>query len=286
MISPAAPNTETPSTPSPLLALHMFPILASDFKCDINFPIGKCYPVRFADRPAMDLAEIAKALREDLELEESPVQISYLESPPAGVTAHVDPVPSSCTFWGLGRGRSFWAELSSHRSCEIGAYVLGVPPEGELGQRLTDTLGRMQETGYLRPQEPSRIPHLSEPPRYVYYGPLGERPIPPTVAVLFVRPASAMLVAEAASPTGAHPFQVPLLGRPACAVVPYVLTHPEPVALSLACTGFRTYAQPGEDKLLVAIRGPALPEFARAVHHIREANEEVEHTASSRLAAL
>lgn len=213
--------------------------------------------------------QLAEQLTEDLELTHPPVQISYAAQPPIGVAEHPGGAPSVCTFFAEGTVRPFFATAPAHDACEIGAFVLGRKPEGELGTRLLGTIGIMVKEGYLGANEPSQIPHNPEAPKFVAYGPLGSLDLAPTTVLLFARPKSAMLAVEAA---GGH---VPMNGRPMCAINP-ILNQGAPVAMSLGCIGSRVFTQMGDNELVLGVRGDHLAEFAASVRRIRIANDTVE----------
>lgn len=226
-----------------------------------------------------DTARWAQWLTEALPLDRPPLQISYLESPPDdSVPRHEGGVPSVCTFFAEGTGRPFYAALSAHEECEIGAYVLGIPPEGALGDRLRTTLGEMEAEGYLSAEEAARVPHNAQAPRFVAYGPLGQLTMPPTVVLLFARPKAAMLVLEAAGSTA------PMLGRPMCSIVPTLLGG-VPVAVSAGCVGSRLYAGLGDDLLIVGLRGDVLPRLVDPFRRILAANRRLSDEDGRRQAA-
>lgn len=214
------------------------------------------------------MRQLAAQLTEDLELTTPPVQITYLDAAPTGVAEHEGGVPSVCTFFAEGRTRAFYAGVRSHEDCEVGAFVLGIPPEGELGERLMTTVGMMQREGYLAPGEEGAIPRNSQAPKFVAYGPLGDLPMPPTNVLIFARPKSAMLAMEAAH------GPVPMNGRPMCAIVP-TLNQGAKVAVSIGCIGSRVFTQMPDDQMLLGVRGDHLAEFARSVRAIRHANDVV-----------
>ena len=217
------------------------------------------------------LKEIAAQLTKDLNLDLPPVQVSYLDAPPAGVPEHPGGVPSVCTFFALGTEQTFYAGLPQHEDCEIGAFVLGIPPEGSLGARVMATIGSMQKEGYLNPGEEAHVPHNATAPKYVAYGPLGSLSMAPTSVLLFARPDSAMLALETAG-AGADAQPVPMNGRPMCAIMP-IMNNGARVAVSLGCTGSRIYTDMGKDRLVVGIRGDHLDQFARKLSRIVHANE-------------
>jgi uncharacterized protein (DUF169 family) len=215
-----------------------------------------------------DWKHLASQLTHDLDLSGPPIQVSYLEHAPAGMTAHPGGAPSVCTFFAEGQQRPFYAELKEHEACEIGAFVLGVAPEGEVGARLMGTVGMMQKEGYLNPGDEGKIPRNAKPPKFVAYGPLGTLPIPPTTVLMFANPRTSMLALEAAGGT------VPMNGRPMCAIVP-TLNNGAPVAMSMGCIGSRIYTQMGDDRMVVGVRGDHVEKFAAEVHRIRHANDVV-----------
>ncbi len=225
---------------------------------------------------------IAAQLVRQLELDTPPVQVSYLDAPPKGVPEHPGGVPSVCTFFAFGTEKPFYAGLPAHEDCEIGAYVLGVTPAGELGTRLMGTIGSMQKEGYLNPGEEAHVPHNEHAPKWVAYGPLGSLPVPPTGVLIFARPKSAMLALEAAG-SGTDAAPVPMNGRPMCAIMP-IMNQGAPVAVSLGCIGSRIYTDIGSDKMVVGIRGDHLAAFARKLETIVRANELVAAEDSARKA--
>ena len=214
------------------------------------------------------LKAIASQLTHDLDLAQPPIQVSYLDHPPAGVTKHPGGAPSVCTFFSEGRRSAFYVDLPGHEACEVGAFVLGIAPEGELGTRLMSTVGMMEKEGYLAAGEAMKIPRNSQAPKYVAYGPLGSLPMAPTNVLLFAKPRSAMLAMEASTKG------VPVNGRPMCAVVP-ALNQGAPVAVSVGCIGSRIYTQMGDDNMIVGVRGDYLDEFARRLKTISHANQVV-----------
>src|SRR5579862_3530446 len=145
---------------------------------------------------SQELQKISTQLVADLGLKSAPVQVSYLEAPPEGVALHPGGAPSVCTFFAEGQQKPFYVDQKGHEACEIGAFVLGIPPAGELGSRLMSTIGTMQKEGYLHPGEEAKVPHNAQAPRFVAYGPLGSLPVPPSVVLLFAPARAAMLALE------------------------------------------------------------------------------------------
>jgi uncharacterized protein (DUF169 family) len=229
-----------------------------------------------------ELRGYAEQFTRQLELDLPPVQVSYLEHAPEGVPQHPGGVPSVCTFFAFGTRSPFYATLHQHEDCEIGAFVLGVPPEGAVGGRLMTTLGEMQKEGYLNPGEEAHVPHNPKAPKYVAYGPLGSLPVPPTGVLLFATPKAAMLATEAAG-SGPDVWSVPMNGRPMCAILP-IMNQGASVAVSLGCIGSRIYTDLGVDKMVVGIKGDRLHAFAKKLDRTVHANEFVKAEDSVRKA--
>jgi uncharacterized protein (DUF169 family) len=230
-----------------------------------------------------DMSDISRRIVTDLGLGTPPVQVTYLDQAPQGVPEHPGGAPSVCTFFAFGTRSPFFASLPKHEDCEIGAFVLGIPPEGAIGARLMATVGNMQKEGYLNPGEEAKIPHNAKAPNYVAYGPLGSLPFDPTGVLVFTNPYGAMLATEAAG-SGSQPWTMPVNGRPMCAIMP-ILHQGAPTAMSLGCTGSRIYTDIAKDTLVVGIRGDRLKEFADRLARIVAANRMVRTEDSARKAA-
>jgi uncharacterized protein (DUF169 family) len=214
------------------------------------------------------LRAVAADLEKHLGLDRPPVQVTYLDAPPKGIPEHPGGAPSVCTFFAEGQVRPFYAAIPAHEACEVGAFVMGIAPQGELGTRLMSTIGMMQKEGYLAPGEEAKIPRNETPPKYVVYAPLGTVPVAPTSVLFFPKAKGAMLALEASG------GPVPTNGRPMCALVP-TLNHGAPVAMSMGCVGSRVYTQIGDDRLVVGVRGDALDAFHASLTRIVQANQAV-----------
>ncbi len=204
----------------------------------------------------------------------APVQLSYLSEPLRDAPVSATASPSVCTYFASGRTRAVLVPLSHHQECEIGAFVLGMSPEGVLGKRLFTTVGLMEKDGYLLPGEALKIPRNERPPEYVHYAPLGEGPAPPTAVLLFVKARSLMLVLEAANRLGGEWASPPMVLRPMCSIVP-VLLQGGPLAISVGCAGSRVYTGLSDGEMIVGVRGDRIGEFQGALRTVRTANDSV-----------
>ncbi len=204
-----------------------------------------------------------------------PIAIGFLQAPPSGM--HPWPagsVPAGCSFWKAAwEGQSFYTVASDHYNCAVGAYTHGISLPAERGPVLSDTIGFMVDQGYLRMPEVPGIPVISPAPEYIAYSPAEDAPFAPDVVLIAARPASAMLLYEAALRAGAGDALTPAMGRPACAVLPLALKS---TAMSFGCKGNRTFTGLPDDELYMAIPGGKWDAMMKAAESIVRANTAME----------
>lgn len=172
-------------------------------------------------------------------------------------------------------GKSFYTVPSDHYNCAVGAYVHAISIPAYRGNVLQDTVGFMVGNGYLQMADVPGIPVLPKTPAYITYAPVGDTPFAPDVVVIAARPASAMLIYEAALRAGGGDALTPALGRPACAVLPLSLDSGK-AALSFGCKGNRTFTGLPDDELYIAIPGAKWDAVADALESIARANSAME----------
>lgn len=217
-----------------------------------------------------DYRRLEQQLSSELGLTRRPIAISFLETPPPGVSPFVGTAPSGCSFWRLAsEGRTFFTVPSDHYNCPIGAYTHNIPLPAERAKELEDTLGFMTGIGYVRMEEVPGIPVLPKTPGAVVYAPLGDTPVDPDV-VLFSGPAArVMLLQEAATRAGVA-SSLTALGRPTCMALPAALAHG--MVASTGCVGNRVYTGVEEGDLYAAVPGRDLAKLAEAAGTISAAN--------------
>jgi uncharacterized protein (DUF169 family) len=217
-----------------------------------------------------DYRSIEAQLRDTFILRRRPVAVTFLDSPPEGVTKFTGGEPSGCSFWRVAAGgRTFYTVPSDHYNCAIGSHTHNIPLPAERADDLRQTLGFMTGIGYVRMEEIPGIPRLPKTPGAVIYAPLGDTPVDPDVVLVSGQPAPLMRLLEAALRAGLQ-SQVPFLGRPTCMALPAALTHG--VTASTACIGNRVYTDLGDDELYVAIPGKDVAELAAEATTIASAN--------------
>jgi uncharacterized protein (DUF169 family) len=218
-----------------------------------------------------DYAEIAETLRSSLGLERAPIAVCITEQAPRGVRAFEGSVPAGCRFWQEAERGAFATGVSDHASCAVGMHTHGMPLETTgVAADLKDALGTFAELGYVRAEDVPRIPTLQPGTRHVVYAPLASAPLAPDVVLLFVRPAQALILSEAAQQL--DPDAAPALGRPACAIVPQAVKSGR-AALSLGCCGARAYLDVlADDVALWALPGARLAEYTERIAVLARAN--------------
>jgi uncharacterized protein (DUF169 family) len=219
-----------------------------------------------------------------LSLGRRPVAITFLDSAPANLPRFSGVEPAGCSFWRLAAaGQTFYTVPADHFNCAVGAYTHSVQLPPERAGETEATLGMMFNLGYVRPEEIPGIPRLPKEPAAIVFAPLGDAPIPPSVALFTCKTSAAMLLNEAsirANASGA----MPLLGRPSCMAIPAALQHG--TVSSLGCIGNRVYTNLGADELYVVVPGEKLEAVSDALGIIVSANSALEQYARGRQAAL
>ena len=202
-----------------------------------------------------------------------PIAVGFLDSPPDGVPAWDGPdVPAGCRFWKESQaGRTFYTVPADHYNCAVGAYTHKIPLPVERSGELESTVGFMVENGYIAMEEVPGIPVLAEMPAVIAYGPADSAPFPPSVIVVAVNAAQAMLLYEAVQKADSASALMPTLGRPGCAVLPLALNLGA-AAFSLGCKGNRTFTGLPDGELYISVSGDKWPAVVTQLTRILGAN--------------
>lgn len=212
-------------------------------------------------------------LQQKLGLTKAPVAIGFLDSAPAGVEPwNGGAVPAGCSFWRAAwEGKSFYTVPSDHFNCAVGAWTHAIPLPAERGDILMDTVGFMVGSGYLKMEEVPGIPVLPKTPAFVAYAPADRATFSADVVLLAAKPASAMLLYEAALRAGAGDALTNTLGRPGCAVLPLAVKTGAS-AVSFGCKGNRTFTGLPDEELYIAVPGAKWDAVVAAANEIVGAN--------------
>lgn len=224
-------------------------------------------------------------VQEALGLSKPPVAIGFFEVPPKNIAKwDGGPAPSGCTFWREAmKGKVFYTEPADHYNCAVGAYTHGMPLPSGRAAELQDTVGFMVSNGYIDMAEVPGIPTLPKTPAYVAYAPADAAPFRPDAVLVAARPATAMLLYEAALRAGAAGALASILGRPGCAVVPLTASTGQ-AALSFGCKGNRTFTGLPDDEMYFAVPGGRWDAVTARLGEILAANRAMEGYYQDRLA--
>ncbi len=217
--------------------------------------------------------QLEEQITTPLNLHRRPVAVAFRQNPPAGVEKFQGTQPSGCSFWRIAaEGRTFYTVPSDHYNCPVGSYThkIALPPER--APELEQVLGLMAGAGYIKMEDIPGVFRLPQTPPVVMYAPLGDSPFDPDVVLFSGRPASVMLLEEAAMRAGVA-AQLPMFGRPTCMAIPAAMS--QGTVASSGCIGNRTYTGLGEDELYVVVPGRDLERIASQVSTIAQANAQL-----------
>lgn len=217
-----------------------------------------------------DFKTLEHQFQEILDLKQRPVAVIVSGEAPAGIEKFSGSAPAGCAFWRLAAGgRTFSTVPSDHYNCPIGSHTHHIPLPAERANELPAVLETMVNIGYLKMEEVPGIPVLPETPKNVTFAPLGDTPSDPDV-VLFVAPASKLMLLEEAAIRAGVSAKLPLLARPTCMAIPAALAHG--MVTSAGCIGNRIYTRIGEDEMYAAVPGRSLEAIAQQLETVASAN--------------
>jgi uncharacterized protein (DUF169 family) len=208
-----------------------------------------------------------------LELQNSPVAIAFLDTPPRGLERIERPDAAGCGYWKTAsEGRSFYTTPEDHKNCPVGAMTHGVALSPTEGAELQSLVGTMIELKYLASEEVPSIPRRAVPFQIAAYAPLAETTFTPDVVVFRGNARQIMLLCEAARAAGVFEAGA-VMGRPACSMLPQAIEGGTGVA-SVGCIGNRVYTGLGDDELYLTVPGASaarvIDELATSINANRE----------------
>jgi uncharacterized protein (DUF169 family) len=221
------------------------------------------------------------SLSDLLRLESSPVEITFTDTPPAGVSRVSAPEPAGCGYWRrAAAGEVFYTVADDHKRCPVGAHTHHVPLSASEHDELMGLVSTMVQLSYLKMEDVPNIPRRLSPLQVAVYGPLGSTPVPPDVVLVRGTARQLMLLAEAAERAGVA-GRTPAVGRPTCAVLPQSINE-QRTAVSFGCVGNRVYTGARDTEAYVAIPGQHLNAIERSLATIVRANDALEQFHRSR----
>lgn len=219
-----------------------------------------------------DYKNNADRLTESLRLAQPPVAVALRDAAPDGVPGFEGVAPAGCAFWELAAKRTFATSTMHHEMCAIGVHTHHMSSPSEAQPRdLKTTLQAMSGLDYVRDEEVEQIPVVTRPTACAIYGPLARFPIEADVVLLFAHAQQGLILSEAVSRVDQS--VPPVMGRPACAIVPQVMNNGA-AAMSLGCCGARAYLDVmSESVALWALPAGKLQQYCQAVDVLARANE-------------
>ena len=217
-----------------------------------------------------DYSSIAQTIMESLRLRVAPVAVCLTDEPPEGVPSPSKPVAAGCVFWEQGAEGACVTSPKDHENCALGMYTHHMPMETASEENLNDSLKVFEDLGYVRPADIPEIPVFKEEVKHVVYAPLASTPLPPSAVLLFANSRQSLAITEAVQQV--EPGAPPVLGRPACSVIPQAVNTGK-AALSLGCCGARAYVDVlTDDFALWALPGAKIAEYAARIKVLAQAN--------------
>ena len=228
---------------------------------------------------------LAQQLQDLLQLRTAPVALAFRDAPPANLPRAAEAAPSGCTFWKrAAAGQAFYTEVSDHYNCPIGAYTHGADLPPAQAKELQGVLDTMFQLSYLCPEEVAGIPRRQGKLGVALYAPLASAPFEPEVVLVCGNARQIMLLTEAAQAAGAG-AEMPLMGRPTCAVIPTVL-QTQRSAASLGCIGNRVYTDQPDEEMYFVLPGRLVAAVTEKLATIVHANTELKKYHEARRAAI
>lgn len=182
-------------------------------------------------------AALSQGLTEGLSLTVPPIAITFSAEPVEGVAefqgAMADPapdgrtgrVPAGCVFWMKAVDTTFNTVPEDHFNCSVGTYTHGLKTLEEVGGN--QDVAALMESGWVNEEAVMGIPHITQKPGAITYGPLAQTPVDPDVVLLRLNPRSLMILSDA------YP-DLHIEGKPQCHIVA-VAKERQSLAASVGC---------------------------------------------------
>lgn len=176
---------------------------------------------------------------------ESRIPVERLPAAPAIANEHgrTGQVPAGCVFWMKGATQSFATTASDHANCSVGSYTHGFLTLQEAAA--TDDVCAVLEAGWVDQAAVSTLPHVTQKPSAVLYGPLADLQVAPDVVLLRLT-AFGLMTLKDAFPA------LRIEGKPQCHIVAIAKEEGQ-VAASVGCALSRARTGMRPEELTCAI---------------------------------
>jgi len=207
-----------------------------------------------------DWRDLADRLTSVLKLAAPPIAISFQMQADSSVAGLGDAiaapnehgrtgqVPAGCVFWIKATDRVFSTVAKDHANCSVGSYTHGFLSLAEAATK--DDVKAVLEAEWVGPADVQSLPHLSEKPHTVVYGPLAAITGEPDVVLVRINGLALMTLKDAFP-------KIAIEGKPQCHIIPMAKQQGEPVA-SLGCALSRARTGMKAEEMTCAIPAPGL----------------------------
>ena len=161
-------------------------------------------------------------------------------------------VPAGCVFWMRGADDTFATVAADHANCSVGSYTHGFVSLEQAASM--DDVEAVLAAGWVDEAAVMGLPHLSEKPGAVVYGPLSDSRVEPDVVLLRINGFALMTL------KGAFP-EMPIEGKPQCHIVAMAKDQGM-VAASVGCALSRSRTGMRSEEMTCVIPGGRLEEVA------------------------
>lgn len=221
-----------------------------------------------ASSPRTDWKSLCDRLTAVLKPFAAPVAISFLadddplpaprrDIPTAPPNAHgrTGQVPAGCVFWIAGAREAFATTAQDHANCSVGSLTHGFLDLEEAATK--DDVAAVLESGWVDTAAVGALPRVTQKPRAVVYGPLGESPARPDVVLLRIN-ALALMTLKNALP------ELLIEGKPQCHIVA-IANEQGTVAASVGCALSRSRTGMKAEEMTCAIPAARLDAVVTAL---------------------
>ena len=170
--------------------------------------------------------------------------------PEANERGRTGQVPAGCVFWIQGADGTFATVAADHANCSVGSYTHGFVTLEEAAAM--DDVEAVLAAGWVDEAAVMGLPHLSEKPGAVVYGPLSDTRGEPDVVLLRINGFALMTL------KGAFP-EMPIEGKPQCHIVAMAKDQGT-VAASVGCALSRSRTGMRSEEMTCVIPGRRLEE--------------------------
>jgi uncharacterized protein (DUF169 family) len=207
-----------------------------------------------------DWSSLAKRLTSVLKLTANPIALSFRSEDDTAVAGFDEPisapnasgrtgrVPAGCVFWMKAVDRVFSTVAEDHANCSVGSYTHGFLSLEEAATK--DDVRSVLDAGWVGPADVQSLPHLTERPHSIIYGPLAAMTTEPDVVLVRIS-GLALMTLKDAFPTLA------IEGKPQCHIIPLATQTGEPVA-SVGCALSRARTGMQAEEMTCALPAAAL----------------------------